>query len=229
MSDRPRTLATVYSALNAGDIAALRAHVVPNVEIVERLEVPGGVELHGVEEIGIRAIADVTIRLRGKGSGAEVGERLAHLVDFEGDKVARWRAFSDLDEARTAAMKEEIAELYELWAAGRLDDVIPRLHPEIVWAEPKDTIGARAGVGTDRAYEGVTQWEGSFDSYRGEIRDIESVGRNLVVDFVQHIRAGGSSVELATEVFHVWGFRDGLPARMEMFFEREQAVEAARR
>lgn len=253
MGDRSELLATIYTALGEGDVAAMRAHVVPDVEIVERLEVPGarvyrgvdeweegyareaetidhfGVELHGVEEIGTRAIADVTIRLRGKGSGAEVSERLAHLVDFDGGKVARWRAFSDLGEARAVAMTEEIAELYELYERGRLAEAMERVHDEFESVEPQETIGAQRRQGREAAIQGITDWQATFDSFENETMGIEVVDGCVLVTSVQRVRGGGSSVQLESDLFHVWEFRDGLPARFSMYYEREQALEAARR
>jgi hypothetical protein len=101
------------------------------------------------------------------------------------------------------------------------------VHPEIEWAEPQETIGARTGTGTEHAREGIKQWEESFDSYGGDVTGVESLGDHVLVEWTQRVRAGGSSVELETPVMHLWGFRDGLPARMRMFFERDQALLAA--
>jgi ketosteroid isomerase-like protein len=246
--ERGEILKTIYEAFGEDDMDTMRQHVHPDVEIVERLEVPGArvyhgvdeweqgyaeegetidefrVELCGVEELGGRCVADIVIRLRGKSSGAEVEERMAHLVDFEGDKVVRWRAFTDIEDARRHAREECVTELYDLWGRGELDAALARLHPEVEWAEPEETIGAQRGTGVERAREGVTQWEASFDNYYGELTGIESIGDRVLAEFIQRVQAGGSSVPLETVVFHVWGFRDGLPASMEMFFDREQAL-----
>jgi ketosteroid isomerase-like protein len=252
VSERPETLRAIYTALAAGDIETLRQNVTADVEIIERQEVPGAsiyrgiddwergyeregetidefrVELNDVEEIGGRCVADVVVVLRGRGSGAEVGERLAHLVDWDGDKVRRWRAFSDIEEARRIAREDEIKELYGLWDAGDLEGAMARVHPEIEWAEPEETIGARKGTGTEHAREGIRQWEESFDSYGGEVTGVESVGEYVLVEWVQRVRAGGSSVEMETPVMHLWGFRDGRAAQMRMYFERDQALDAAK-
>lgn len=252
MADRRAVLTTIYEALGTADIDTMRMHVSDDVEVVERLEVPGAnvyrgiddwergyaqegetiddfqIELLGVEEIGGRCVADVMVRMRGRSSGAEVEERLAHIIDFDGDKVSRWRAVSELDGARATARQEYIAELYGMWAGGDLDAALGHVHPEIEWAEPQETIGSRRGVGRERAREGVEQWAASFDSFGGEVAGLEAVGDRVIVEFVQRVRAGGSSVELETPVFHVWGFRDGLAASMQMYFERDQALQAAK-
>lgn len=249
--DRELLLRTVYEALGRGDLEAMQRHVHDDVEIVERLEVPGAhvyrgveewergyrreaetiedfaVELVAAERVGERSVADVVIRMRGRGSGAEVAERLAHVIDFRGEKAARWRAYSTLEEARAVALEECVRELYDLWSDGRLDEAMARVDPEIEWAEPAEMIGAGVRAGRDATKEGLADWIGSFDSYGGEVRGMEVVASSVVVEFVQRVRAGGSSVEIETPVFQVWSFRDGRPARMAMYFEREQAVRAA--
>lgn len=251
MADRAQTLATIYEALGRADIDAIRPHVREDVEVVERLEVPGAnsyrgidewqrgyereaetlssfaIDLMGVEPVGERCVVDVVVKMRGKESGAAVGERMAHLVDFDGDRVARWRAFSELDEARSVARMDEIAELYELWAQGEIESAMARVHPEIEWAEPEETIGAQSGTGTEWAREGIEQWADSFDTYGGSVTGIESVGESVLVEWTQRVRAGGSSVELETPVQHLWSFTGGLPSRMRMYFGRDQALEEA--
>lgn len=241
-------LTTIYEALGRNDLEAMRVHVCHDVEIVERLEVPGAmvyrgiedwergyereaetiddfrVDLLDVEQVGRRYVADVRIHLRGKGSGAEVEERLAHVVDFDGDKVSRWRAFSELDEARKLAREEEIREIYELWDEGAHEQAIARVHAEVEWVEPAETIGSQSRLGRDEAHRGINEWVGSFESYEGEMVRVEAVGERVLVEYVQRVSAGGSSVAVESPIFHIWEFRDGLPARMAMYFERDQAL-----
>lgn len=250
--DRERLLQTVYDALGRGDLETMRAHVHDDVEVVERLEVPGArvyrgveewergyrresetiedfrVELLGVEPIAEKAVADVVIRMRGRGSGAEVEERLAHVVDFRAGRPSRWRAYDTREEARAVALEENVRELYELWSSGRLDDAMTRLDADIEWVEPEETIGSRSRAGRDAAREGLTEWVTSFDSYSGEVDAVQVTGDVVIVRFVQRVRAGGSTVDIETPVFHVWGFRAGRPARMAMYFEEQQAAEGAR-
>lgn len=133
-----------------------------------------------------------------------------------------------MDDEQRAARETDVRDLYRLWREGELEAALGRVHPEIVWAEPEETIGARRGTGVERARTGVTDWEGSFEHYSGELVSTEWLGDSLLVEFIQRIRAGGSTVDVESTIWHVWGFRDGLPARMEMFFERDQAVQAAK-
>lgn len=124
---RTDVLAALYAGFAADDREAMRSLVHDDVEIVERLEVPGarvyrgveewergydqeaetvadfGIEPLAIEEGGGRCVAEVVIRLRGRGSGAEVADRIGHLVEFDGEKVSRIRAFSDVEEARRVA------------------------------------------------------------------------------------------------------------------------------
>ena len=252
MPDRRQILETIYEAFGDGELESVRHHARDDIEVVERLEVPGAhvyqglddleagvakeaetidkfdVELHGIEEIGTRVVADVTFSFRGKGSGVEVGERLAHLVDFDGDKVARWRAFSTLEEARHTAMKEEIADLYRLWEEGRTGEALTRVHERFESVEPAETIGAQSRLGREEALRGINEWQESFDSFENELRGIEVVDNRVLVSSIQRMRGGGSSVAVTSDIFHVWEFRDGLPARMEMYYRRDQALEAAK-
>jgi ketosteroid isomerase-like protein len=52
--------------------------------------------------VGERVVAFVTVQGRGRGSGAEVEGRIAHVYDFKGDKVSRVESYEDRDEALAA-------------------------------------------------------------------------------------------------------------------------------
>ena len=54
-----------------------------------------GAEIEGWAERGDRALATVRFTVRGRGSGAPLAEQLAHLLEFEGNRVARLEWFRD--------------------------------------------------------------------------------------------------------------------------------------
>jgi ketosteroid isomerase-like protein len=52
-------------------------------------------------------------------------------------------------------------------------------------------------------------------------------GDRIVVFFAQRVRPRGSSVLVEIRAGHLWTLRDGKAARLEIFPEREKALEAA--
>lgn len=61
-----------------------------------------GVEIERWAERGERALAIVRITARGKGSDVPVDERFAHLIEFDGDRLARLEWFRDESEGQAA-------------------------------------------------------------------------------------------------------------------------------
>jgi ketosteroid isomerase-like protein len=59
-------------------------------------------DLLRVEEHGGRVVMAYRMSTRGRSTGLEVGQDLAAVLDFEGDKINRISFFRDWDEARAA-------------------------------------------------------------------------------------------------------------------------------
>ncbi len=117
-----------YEAYNRGDLDAAVADFAPTFEYVTTGAIPGvtGVyrgpeawkefvawtwsefddprfEVHELTDAGSQVLASVTLRGRGKQSGAEVSWNLWHLWTVRDGQVVRGQAFAASDEALEAA------------------------------------------------------------------------------------------------------------------------------
>ena len=127
MPDDVETLRSAYEALNEGDMGAFLAllsreirwkgddegtdpdtyagHTGVNRFYATRLEVWSELRQEPAEliERGERVVAVVDTTTKGRASGVQLEERSAHLWQVRGGKIVSFEAFSNRDEALTAA------------------------------------------------------------------------------------------------------------------------------
>jgi ketosteroid isomerase-like protein len=112
----------------------------------------------------------------------------------------------------------------------RTGEMLPEtVHPDFVW----DTTTFGAGinlekcVGLDEANRWLAQWVEGFENWSLDVEEVFDAEDQVVTIVRQHAtpRHGGPEVEM--RFAQVWTFRDGLVARMEMYAERDEALEAA--
>jgi ketosteroid isomerase-like protein len=102
-------------------------------------------------------------------------------------------------------------------------------HPDFVW----DTTTFRGGmqretcVGIDEANGWLAQWLEGFENWSLDVEETIDADDQVVTVVRQQAnpRSGGPVVEM--RFAQVWTFRDGLIARMEMYADRDEALEAA--
>ena len=82
-------------------------------------------------------------------------------------------------------------------------------------------------VGIDEANTWLAEWTEGFESWSLEIEEVFDAGDQVVTFVRQHARAKRGGPEVNMPIAQVWTLRDGLVARMEMYFDREEALEAA--
>jgi ketosteroid isomerase-like protein len=112
----------------------------------------------------------------------------------------------------------------------RTGEVPPEaVHPEFVW----DTTTFRGAIlpgtweGVDGANAFLAEWLEGFDQWSIDIEEVVDAGDQVIVVARQRgkARQGGPPVE--QRLAQVWTFRDGLIARMNMYADGEEALEAA--
>jgi ketosteroid isomerase-like protein len=112
----------------------------------------------------------------------------------------------------------------------RTGELLPEIgHPDFVW----DTTTFRGGinpetcVGLDEANRWLARWVEGFENWSIDVEEVFDAEDQVVTIVRQHAtpRHGGPEVEM--RFAQVWTFRDGLVARMEMYAERDEALEAA--
>ena len=102
------------------------------------------------------------------------------------------------------------------------------VHPDIVW----DTMTFRGAiipgtfVGVEEVNKWLAEWLGGFEDWSLDIEEVFD-GRDLVVIIVhQRGRVGHGGPEVEMRLAQVWTFRDGLITRIEMYADRNEALEA---
>ena len=76
--------------------------------------------------------------------------------------------------------------------------------------------------------EAMADWPSQWEDFRMELVEVLDAGADVYVSTTRHRGHGRESgIEMDFNVFYVHRLRDGKLARLEMFFSREQALEAA--
>ena len=117
---------------------------------------------------------------------------------------------------------------YEAFAEGRLDTEF--LHPKLEWRGPRefpDLAEPHYGVQGVQAY--MATIAEAFDDYRMVAEEFIDLGGDRVLVFAREGGSGkGSGLEVQTNpTGHLWTFRDGKAIRMQSYWERPDALEAA--
>jgi ketosteroid isomerase-like protein len=121
-----------------------------------------------------------------------------------------------------------VRNAYEGFAQGDLERILPLLHSDFELHEEPELPGGRVWHGPDgfRAYlnEAGARWR----ELVVEIDDVTPVNSStVVVSGTMRGTGSMSGADVDARFGHVFELRDGLAVRMRMFFDREQALEAA--
>ena len=123
---------------------------------------------------------------------------------------------------------EEIVRAgYEAWNRGDFEALVAELDPEIEWKLPDEGMN----TGTFRGHAGVMglmeSYLDAFEHFTVELERLSAAGDQVVVFVRARARGKASGVEVETRPAHLWTMRGGKAVRMEVYPEREQALEAA--
>ena len=100
--------------------------------------------------------------------------------------------------------------------------------PDLVLVQPPEVPDAKTYEGRDAIAEAMEDWPKQWEDFRMDLIEILDAGDEVAVSVTRHRGRGRESgIEMDFQVFYVQRGRDGKLARMEMFFKREQALEAA--
>jgi ketosteroid isomerase-like protein len=129
-------------------------------------------------------------------------------------------------------MSQENVELLRraLEYTGRTGEILPEaVHPDIVLDVTtfRGAILPGTFVGVEEVNAWLAEWLEGFEGWSFDIEEVFDAG-DRVVTIVRHQgkgKHGGPEVEM--RFAQVWTFRDGLGARMELYADRNEALEAA--
>ncbi|MGH2500362.1 MAG: nuclear transport factor 2 family protein [Candidatus Limnocylindria bacterium] len=120
-----------------------------------------------------------------------------------------------------------IKPIYREWSRGNWRPRFDVYHPHMEWGW-SDEFPGLAGVYDDRRDPNprLRSWLSEWEYWRVEADDYLELGDHVVVLARYHGRGKGSGVELQQEGAHVFELREGQVVRLEIFADRERAIES---
>jgi ketosteroid isomerase-like protein len=100
--------------------------------------------------------------------------------------------------------------------------------PDLVLVQPPEVPDAKTYEGQGAVAESMEDWPNQWEDFRMDLIEVVDAGDEVAVSVTRHRGRGRESgIEMDFEVFYVQRGRNGKLARVEMFFNREQAFETA--
>ncbi len=117
---------------------------------------------------------------------------------------------------------------FEALQRGDLAWLEERATPDLVMVQPPEVPDAKTYEGPTAIADAMEDWPKQWEDFRLDLLEIIDVSDDVLVSVTRHRGRGRESgIEMDFEVFYVQRSRDGKLARMEMYFSREQALDAA--
>ena len=128
-------------------------------------------------------------------------------------------------------MSQENVELVEgTWAAFQRGDVAAMratCHPDVLIVQPPEVPDTKTYSGLAGVKEAVEDWPKQWDDFQFEVLELIDVSDTQLVSVTRHRGHGAmSGIEVDAIVAYVHTIRDGKLTRLDMFFSKEQALEA---
>lgn len=117
--------------------------------------------------------------------------------------------------------------LFAAWERGDFDDLLDRCDPEIEVVQPPQVPDAKSYRGHKGLLEAFEDWPSQWDEFEVELREIVDVGRDRVI-IVNNQRLTARGATMEQEVYFLTTFKAAKATRVDMFFSREEALEAPR-
>jgi ketosteroid isomerase-like protein len=123
---------------------------------------------------------------------------------------------------------DALRPIYDEWARGNFRPRFDVYAPEMEWGWSDEFPGLER-VAIDPADRSVRleEWLSEWDDWRCEAEEYIAEGESVVV--LTRYRGSGkeSGASVDTTGAHVWTLRDGMVVRLEVYSNREKALEAA--
>jgi ketosteroid isomerase-like protein len=122
---------------------------------------------------------------------------------------------------------ELIKRGFEEIKRGNLSWAEEMTHPDVVMVQPPEVPDAKTYEGRTAWAEAIADWPSQWEDFEMDLLEVIDVGDDTYVLVTRHRGRGRESgIDMDFRVFYVQRYRDGKLARVEMFFSREQALEA---
>jgi uncharacterized protein len=122
-----------------------------------------------------------------------------------------------------------IRPIYEEWSRGNWRPRFDVYDPQMEWGW-SDEFPGLDGVFEDHRDPNprLLSWLGEWEHWRVEADDYLELGDHVVVLASYHGRGKGSGVEVDQRGAHVFELRAGKVVRLEIFADRDRAIESVR-
>jgi ketosteroid isomerase-like protein len=124
---------------------------------------------------------------------------------------------------------ETLRAEYEAFSRRDWDAAFSEAHPDFELRPPESGPEAATVRGPDAARRAFADFFEPYDEVAVEPQQFFERGDRIVVFFLQRSRPRGSSATVEIQAGHLWTMRDGKAAGLQIFPEREKALEAADR
>jgi ketosteroid isomerase-like protein len=104
--------------------------------------------------------------------------------------------------------------------------VVAGLDPDVELHEWPEAPGARSYRGRDEVRQAIENWFDAWEWMKVDVEDIVEAGERALVTLHQRAKGKGSAVEVEIRTVNVYTFGDGKLIRIQLFTEREAALEA---
>jgi ketosteroid isomerase-like protein len=125
------------------------------------------------------------------------------------------------------ALVDFVRRTYEAFDRGDFAAVADRLAPDFELELPALYLDASHYRGLEGAAQAWGRWTEDFDDFRWEPGVFLEIGDRVVVSIRERGRGHGSGVEIDHIRHHVLTVRNGRVTRLQIFFERDEALAAA--
>ena len=108
-----------------------------------------------------------------------------------------------------------------------IDLIVADIHPEAELHEWPEAPGAQSYRGPDGLRRALEVWFEAWEWMQVEITDIQEIDDRILVTLHQRAKGKGSEVEVGVDTYNVYTFENGKVTRVELFLNRDDALEAA--
>jgi ketosteroid isomerase-like protein len=108
-----------------------------------------------------------------------------------------------------------------------VDFVVADLAPEAELHEWPEAPGSQSYRGPDGVRRALEVWFEAWEWMKVEVQDIEELDDRIFATLHQRAKGRGSEVEVEITSYNVYWFSEGKVTRIELFLDRDDALEAA--
>jgi ketosteroid isomerase-like protein len=121
-----------------------------------------------------------------------------------------------------------VRETYEAFNRGDYEGSTAMLHDDVELHQAAAIPDTDTYVGKEEFVRGLTRWLSGFEpGFQYVPEELIDSGGRVFIRVLLRGCGRGSGVELEQAIFHVWEVRDGKPFRCWVFWDEEEARQAA--